>query len=57
MYAKINKAVKQMTVRENVEIPKRGDILDAKGIVLATSVKRYSLFLDPRIIENYPLVK
>jgi cell division protein FtsI (penicillin-binding protein 3) len=57
MYDKINKAVKQMTVREKVEIPKRGDILDAKGRVLATSVKKYSLFLDPRIIENYPLVR
>jgi cell division protein FtsI (penicillin-binding protein 3) len=57
MYSRINKAVKQMTVRENIEIPKRGDILDSKGRVIVTSVKKYSLFLDPKIIEDYSLVK
>ena len=56
-YAAINKAVRQMVIRENVEMPKRGDILDAKGGIIATSVKQYSLFLDPKIIENYAFVK
>ncbi|MDR2191971.1 MAG: hypothetical protein LBO62_03735, partial [Endomicrobium sp.] len=57
MYAAINKAVRQMVIRESVEMPKRGDILDAKGRILATSVKFYSLFLDPTIIEDYDAVK
>jgi len=56
-YATINKAVRQMVIRENVEMPKRGDILDAKGRLIATSIKQYSLFLDPKIIENYDAVK
>lgn len=57
LYGKINKAVERMVRRENVEIPKRGDILDAKGGVLATSIRKYSLFLDPKIISDYPHVK
>ncbi|MCL2145023.1 MAG: penicillin-binding protein 2 [Endomicrobia bacterium] len=57
MYGKINKAVERMIKRENVEIPKRGDILDAKGRVLATSVRRYNLFIDPKIIADLDEVK
>ncbi|MDR1196075.1 MAG: penicillin-binding protein 2 [Endomicrobium sp.] len=52
MYSKINKAVEKMVRRENIEMPKRGDILDAKGRVLATSVRRYNLFIDPKIIAD-----
>jgi cell division protein FtsI (penicillin-binding protein 3) len=57
MYGKINKAVKQMVVRENTELPKRGDILDSKGRPLAVSVKKYGLFIDPKMIEDYAFVK
>jgi Cell division protein FtsI/penicillin-binding protein 2 len=57
LYSKINKAVERMVKRENVEMPKRGDILDAKGRVLATSVRRYNLFLDPKMIADFGEVK
>lgn len=57
LYAKINKAVDRMVRRENIEVPKRGDILDAKGRILASSVRKYSLFLDPKIINNFSHVK
>ena len=57
LYGKINKAVERMVRRENIEMPKRGDILDAKGRVLATSIRKYSVFLDPKIMEDYPLIK
>ena len=57
MSSRINKKVEKMVRRENVEMPKRGDILDAKGRVLATSVRRYNLFLDPKIIPDLNEVK
>lgn len=57
LYAKINKAVERMVRRENIEMPKRGDILDVKGRVLATSVRRYDLFLDPKIITDFDNLK
>ncbi|MCL1972605.1 MAG: penicillin-binding protein 2 [Endomicrobia bacterium] len=57
MSARINKKVEKMVRRENVEMPKRGDILDAKGRVLATSVRRYNLFLDPKIMSDLNEVK
>ncbi|MDR2426197.1 MAG: penicillin-binding protein 2 [Endomicrobium sp.] len=57
MYPKINRAVEKMVRRENIEMPKRGDILDAKGRVLATSVRRYNLFIDPKIIVDLNEVK
>ncbi|MDR2666069.1 MAG: penicillin-binding protein 2 [Endomicrobium sp.] len=41
-----------MINRENVEIAKRGDILDSKGNILASSIKKYNIFLDPKIIED-----
>lgn len=53
MYSKINKAVERMVRRENIETPKRGDILDVKGRVLATSVMRYNLFIDPKLITDF----
>ena len=57
MYAKINKAVERMVRRENIEMPKRGDILDARGRVLATSVRRYSPFLDPKLVLDFGELK
>lgn len=56
-YAEINKAVERMVKRENIETPKRGDILDARGRVLATSIKKYTVFLDPKIITDFEKVK
>ena len=41
LHGRINRAVEKMVNRENVEVPKRGDILDVKGNILATSIKSY----------------
>lgn len=57
MYSKINYAVERMVRRETITEPKRGDILDSKGRVIATSVIKYTLFLDPKIISDFDLVK
>ncbi|MDR3274530.1 MAG: penicillin-binding protein 2 [Endomicrobium sp.] len=46
-----------MVIRNNVEMPKRGDILDSKGKILASSVKKYTVFLDPKIIEDFNKMK
>ena len=43
-------AVKERT-REQVTIPKRGQIVDSKGRILATSVDRYDLVIDQRKVE------
>jgi len=53
MYGKINKTVENMVKRESVETAKRGDILDSSGSVLASSVLRYTLFLDPKMITDF----
>jgi cell division protein FtsI (penicillin-binding protein 3) len=57
LHSKINKAVKRMVNRKNIEISKRGDILDSRGKILASSVEKYTVFLDPKIIENFDRVK
>jgi len=46
-----------MVSHKNIEVAKRGDILDSKGNILATSVKKYTVFLDPKIIEDFDKVK
>ncbi|MDR2351234.1 MAG: penicillin-binding protein 2 [Endomicrobium sp.] len=46
-----------MVNRENVETPKRGDILDVKGNILATSIKSYTVFLDAKMIEDFETLK
>ncbi|MCL2485761.1 MAG: penicillin-binding protein 2 [Endomicrobia bacterium] len=56
-YSEINEAVEKMIRREKIELPKRGDILDANGKTLATSVIRYTLYIDPQIINNFDKVK
>ncbi|MDR2399401.1 MAG: penicillin-binding protein 2 [Endomicrobium sp.] len=53
LHGKINRAVDKMVNRENVEVPKRGDILDSKGNILATSIKKYTIFLDAKMIDNF----
>ncbi|MDR1244725.1 MAG: penicillin-binding protein 2, partial [Endomicrobium sp.] len=57
LHGRINRAVEKMVNRENVEVPKRGDILDAKGNILATSIKSYTLFLDAKMIEDFETLK
>ncbi len=57
LHGKIKEAVKKMVSRKNIEVSKRGDILDSKGKVLASSVEKYTVFLDPKIIEDFDKVK
>lgn len=52
---KFNETDRRVDSRVNKEItekPKRGDILDRNGNVLAMSVKKYSLFLDGKNIKD-----
>jgi cell division protein FtsI (penicillin-binding protein 3) len=53
LHARINTTVEKMINRENVEVAKRGDILDSKGNILASSIKKHNIFLDPKIIEDF----
>jgi cell division protein FtsI (penicillin-binding protein 3) len=46
-----------MVNRKNIEIPKRGNILDSRENILATSIKRHTVFLDTTIIEDFNKVK
>jgi len=57
LHTRINNTVEKMINRENVELAKRGDILDSKGNVLASSVKKYNVFLDPQVIEDFYRLK
>ncbi|MDR1523319.1 MAG: penicillin-binding protein 2 [Endomicrobium sp.] len=57
LHDKIRCNVDKMVNRQIVEISKRGDILDTKGNILATSVKKYNIFLDPQVIEDFSNVK
>jgi cell division protein FtsI (penicillin-binding protein 3) len=57
LHGRINRAVEKMVNRENVEVPKRGDILDVKGNILATSIKNYTVFLDAKMIEDFETLK
>lgn len=57
LHGKINEAVKRMVSRKNIKISKRGDILDSRGKILASSIEKYTVFLDPKIIEDFDKVK
>jgi cell division protein FtsI (penicillin-binding protein 3) len=57
LHSKISCAVRRMVNRENIEVPRRGDILDSKGKILASSIKKYIVFLDPKIIKDFDRVK
>ncbi|MCA6072124.1 MAG: penicillin-binding protein 2 [Endomicrobium sp.] len=57
LHGKINRTVDKMINRENVETPKRGDILDFNRKILATSIKKYTVFLDPKVIKDFNRVK
>jgi cell division protein FtsI (penicillin-binding protein 3) len=41
----------------NTEVSKRGDIVDTNGKILALSVKKYTVFIDPNQISNFSKVK
>jgi cell division protein FtsI (penicillin-binding protein 3) len=57
LHGKINRTVEKMVNHERVEVSKRGDILDAKGNILATSIKSYTGFLDAKMIEDFETLK
>jgi cell division protein FtsI (penicillin-binding protein 3) len=57
LHEKINRTVGKMVNHEAVEVPKRGDILDAKGNILATSIKSYTCFIDAKMIEDFEALK
>jgi cell division protein FtsI (penicillin-binding protein 3) len=57
LHGKINEIVKRMVNRKNIEVSKRGDILDSRGKILASSIEKYTVFLDPKIIEDFDRVK
>jgi cell division protein FtsI (penicillin-binding protein 3) len=56
LHGEINRTVDKMINRENIEVPKRGDILDSKGNILATSVKKYTVFLDAKMIDDFEIL-
>ena len=56
-YPLISSKVAKLVVKENVEKAKRGSILDANGRRIAITVRKYSLFLDPRMISDFDAVK
>ncbi|GMO64364.1 MAG: penicillin-binding protein [Endomicrobiia bacterium] len=57
LHTRINTTVEKMINRKNIEVAKRGDILDSKGNILASSIKKYNIFLDPKIIEDFCKLK
>ncbi|MDR1259924.1 MAG: penicillin-binding protein 2 [Endomicrobium sp.] len=46
-----------MIIRNNIAVPKRGDILDFNGKILASSIKKYTIFLDSKLIDDFNEVK
>jgi cell division protein FtsI/penicillin-binding protein 2 len=57
LHSKVNNVVEKMVKRENIEIPKRGNILDSHGRVLATSIKKYVVFIDPKMVRDFNRIK
>lgn len=51
-FADTGKRADSTVNKEIIEKPKRGDILDRNGNILAMSVKKYSLFLDGKNIND-----
>lgn len=41
-------------LRSQVLTPERGSVLDRNGAVLATSVRRYDLVVDQRLVKDFP---
>jgi cell division protein FtsI (penicillin-binding protein 3) len=56
-YPQISAMVARLVDRETVEKAKRGNILDANGRRIAITVRKYSVFLDPRMIKDFNAVK
>ncbi|MDR3275274.1 MAG: penicillin-binding protein 2 [Endomicrobium sp.] len=57
LHGKISNAVEKMVKCENIELSKRGDIFDSKRKILASSVKKYTIFLDPKIVKDFNKVR
>jgi len=57
LHHKIDAVVKKMVNCKNVGLPKRGDILDSRGKILVASVKKYTIFLDLKLIEDFSRLK
>lgn len=52
-----DKYVDNIVNKELTEKPKRGSILDRNGNNLAMSVKKYTVFLDAKMIKNLPKIE
>jgi cell division protein FtsI (penicillin-binding protein 3) len=57
LHGKINCIVEKMVNCNDIVMPKRGDIVDSKRNILATSVIQHIIFLDPKIIEDFSKIK
>jgi cell division protein FtsI (penicillin-binding protein 3) len=53
----ISKMVLRLVGRQTFEEAPRGNITDTNGKILATSVRRSTIFLDPRQIKDFAAVK
>ncbi|GAB1401142.1 penicillin-binding protein 2 [Elusimicrobiota bacterium] len=56
-FSETERRVDSRVNKEITEKPKRGDILDRNGNILAMSVKKYSLFLDGKNIKDVDRLK
>jgi len=52
-HEELSAKAEQNTQRELWQAPRRGDVLDAKGHVLATSIPVYTVCADPSLIGNW----
>lgn len=52
-YSNLNKYANNVVYKQSTEKQKRGAILDRNGNVLAMSVKRYTLYLDAKMIKDF----
>lgn len=52
-YNRIVLSQRQTSFNSETLLSKRGNILDAEGNVLATSIKVYNLIIDPKVINSY----
>jgi cell division protein FtsI (penicillin-binding protein 3) len=53
LHNKITNSVNKMLNKNNIANPKRGNIFDCKGSILATSIKQYTVFIDSKMIDDF----
>lgn len=51
-YSNLNKYVNDVIYKQSTEKQKRGSILDRNGNILAMSIKKYTLYLDAKMIKD-----